>query len=173
MQVRTNTDRGPAARRCAFTLAEVVVAMLVIGVMVVALYGGLAWCVSSVRIARENLRATQVMVEKMEVIRLLTWDQLNTNNVLPTTFTAPYAATTGSTKNNTNNQNFTATNSGGFVYYGTIKIVPPVGTQLLATYTNDMRVVMVEVSWTNRKVAHSRKLSSYVSRYGIQNYALN
>jgi len=168
-----NIGQGPAAPRHAFTLVEAAVAMLIVGVMLVALYGGLTWCVASVRIARENLRATQVMVEKMEVIRLLTWDQLNTTNVLPNRFTAPYVNTTSSSKNNTNNQNFAVTNSGGFLYYGAIKIVPPVETQLLSTYTNDMRVVVVEVVWTNRSLPHYRKISSYVSRYGIQNYAIN
>ena len=167
------SSQGPAAWRVAFTLVEVVVGMLVVGVMIVALYAGLTWCVSSVRIARENLRATQVMVEKMEVIRLLTWDQLNSTNVLPTRFTAPYVYSTSSSKNNTNNQNFIVTNSGGFHFYGTIKIAPPLETQLNATYTNDMRVVVVEVTWTNRSLPHVRKLNSYVSRYGIQNYAIN
>ena len=173
MQVRLKSGPRPAGRRVAFTLVEVVVGMLIIGVMVVALYGGLMWCLSSVRIARENLRATQVIVEKMEVIRLLTWDQLNSTNVLPTRFTAPYVFASSSLKNNTNNQNFAVTNSGGFLYYGTITTVTPVETQLGATYTNDMRVVVVEVAWTNRGLPHFRKVNSYVSRYGIQNYAIN
>lgn len=173
MRVGMNTGQGPAARRHAFTLVEASVALLILGVMLLALYAGLTWCTASVRIARENLRATQIMVEKMEVIRLLTWDQLNSTNVLPTRFTAPYAATSVSSKNNTNNQNFTVTNSGGFLYYGTIKIVPPLETQLLAGYTNDMRVVSVEINWTNRSQPHARKIKSYVSRYGIQNYAIN
>jgi len=173
MRVTTNSGQGPAARRVGFTLVEVVVSMLVIGVLVVALYAGLAWCTASVRIARENLRATQVMVEKMEVVRLLTWDQINSNNILPATFTAPYASSIASAKNNTNNMGSTVTNSGGFLYYGTITLTPPVNTQLLATYTNDLLVVIVEVAWTNRGLPHYRKLNSYVSRYGIQNYALN
>ena len=173
MRVRMSAGWGAAARRSAFTLVEAAVAMLILGVMIVALYAGLTWCVASVRIARENLRATQVMVEKMEVIRLLTWDQLNTTNVLPTRFTAPYVNAVSSSKNNTNNVNFSVTNSGGFLYYGEITIVPPVETQLLSGYTNDMRVVIVEISWTNRSLPHTRKISSYVSRYGIQNYAIN
>ena len=173
MRVRMITGQGVSARRHAFTLVEASVAMLILGVMLIALYAGLTWCTASVRIARENLRATQIIVEKMEVVRLLTWDQLNSTNVLPTQFTAPYVATASSTKNNTNNVNFAVTNSGGFVYYGTIKIVPPLETQLLAGYTNDMRVVSVEIYWTNRSLPHTRMIKSYVSRYGIQNYAIN
>jgi prepilin-type N-terminal cleavage/methylation domain-containing protein len=173
----TGRDRGPArwmrgatqaTRTRGFSLMEVLIAMGVTGIMVTALYAGLAWCVSSVRIARENLRATAVMVEKMEVIRLLTWDQITSNNIIPKTFMAAYT-TSGSvdSKNNTNAYN------GGFNYYGNVTIVPPLDTQLQGNYTNDLRVIHVKVYWTNQGMPHSRSINSYVSRYGIQNYAIN
>jgi prepilin-type N-terminal cleavage/methylation domain-containing protein len=165
MHVITNTRQGAAARRVAFTLVEVMVAMAVVGIMVVALYGGLAWCVGSVRIARENLRATQIMAEKMEVIRLLTWEQITEENVLPTTFTTAYVS--GEAGNH-------ATNStGGLTYYGKITLLPPLETQLLGTYTNDMRVINVKVYWTNQGLPHFRQINSYISRYGMQNYSSN
>jgi type II secretory pathway pseudopilin PulG len=160
-----NIGQG-SARRKAFTLVEAVVSMLIVGIMVVALYAGLAWCVSSVRIARENLRASQIMVEKMEVIRLLTWEQITEENVLPTTFTAAYVSGGAAGKTATNNY-------GGLLYYGKITIVPPVETQLLGTYTTDLRVINVKVYWTNQGLPHFRQLNSYVSRYGMQNYAVN
>lgn len=166
MHVKTNTGQGPAGRRSGFTLVEAVVAMLIVGIMVVALYAGLAWCVSSVRIARENLRATQIMAEKMEVIRLLTWEQLTEENILPSTFTAAYVSGAPAGKTVTNNY-------GGLMYYGKITVLPPVETQLLGTYTNDLRVINVKVSWTNQGLPHFRQLNSYVSRYGMQNYAVN
>jgi hypothetical protein len=42
-------------------------------------------------------------------------------------------------------------------------------TQLLATYTGDVRVVNVKVYWTNQGLPHFRQINSYVSRYGMQN----
>ena len=147
----------------AFTLVEVLVAMAVLGIMAAAVLGGLSWCLTSVRLARENLRATQIIVEKMEVIRLLTWDQINDPNLIPTTFTAPYYSATGASND-----------TGGLTYYGSVSVLPPVSWQLSgAVYTNDLRVVAVRVYWTNQGLPHQRQLNSYVSRYGIQNYAIN
>ena len=165
---KNREPRRPAPRATqAFSLVEVLFAMAVTGIMVTALYAGLTWCLTSVRTARENLRASEVMVEKMEVIRLLTWDQIDSGSVLFTTFTAGYSTGSATSKKDTTNYN------GGFNYYGTITVVPPLDTQLLGNYTNDMRVVQVQVYWTNQRFPHTRKISSYVSRYGIQNYAIN
>ena len=151
----------------AFSLVEVMTAMAVVGITGAALFAGMSWCTSTVRNARENLRATQIMNEKMEVIRLLSWDQITTNNVLPDTFTEAYSAST------VTNKKGVVVLDGGLTYYGTIDVLPPKDTQLLASYTNDMRVVHVELFWTNQGVSHSRRITSYVSRYGIENYAFN
>ena len=109
------------------------------------------------------MRAGQVLLEKMEVIRLLTWDQITASNVLPASFSAPYYT------------KLTGTNitGSGPTYYGTITLAPPKGATMGASYTNDMLVVSVRVAWTNMGMAHSRKLNTYVSRYGIQNYLIN
>ena len=154
-------------RQWAFSLIEVMTSMAVVGIAATALYAGMAHCTSAIKDARQNLRATQVMVEKMEVIRLLTWDQLTTNNVLPTSFSEAYATIIDPHKKKTN------VFDGGLTYYGTITILPPVDTQLLGTYTGDLRIVQIKVAWTNNGMPHSRKITSYVSRYGIQNYLLN
>src|SRR5881296_83371 len=100
--------------RSAFTLVEAVVAMAVCGIMIVALYSGITSGFFHIRMARENFRATQIMVEKMEVIRLLTWDQINSNGFVPATFSAPYYPD--------NSTSATNSASGGLVYNGTITI---------------------------------------------------
>src|SRR5438128_1700641 len=110
IDLQTRGDRRPS-RASGFTLVEVVVAIAVAGVMLVALYAGMATGTFSIRLARENLRATQVVLEKMEVIRLLTWDQIASSNVLPATFTVPYDPTGTNTTN-------------GLLYSGQIKIHP-------------------------------------------------
>jgi hypothetical protein len=157
-----NGLKGPTARGAAFSLIEALVGMAVLGVMLAGLFGGMSWGTTSVRISREDLRAGQILLEKMEVIRLLTWDQITASNILPANFTASYSTTGAS--------NATAV---GPIYSGTITMGPPKGSTMGAVYTNDMRVVSVKVAWTNLGLTHSRKLNTYVSRYGIQNYLIN
>src|SRR5436853_4683929 len=59
-----------------FTLIDALFAMVISGVMFTALYAGLAFGFKVIRFARENTRATQIMLEKMETIRLYTWEQV-------------------------------------------------------------------------------------------------
>ena len=61
---------------------------------------------------RENLRATQILQERMEPIRLYNWDQINTANFIPASFTEAFYST------NANN----AANAGDFVYTGTVAV---------------------------------------------------
>jgi Tfp pilus assembly protein PilV len=141
----------PAA---AFTLMEAIVAVAIVGIMLLALYAGLAMCLVSVHVSREDLRATQIMMEKMEVIRLCNWDQVNSNGFVPTSFTAPYSPST----------------TGGPTYTGTIGITTP-ATGLV--YNDKLRLVTVTVNWQSRNQPHTRTLSTYVSKYGMQNYLFN
>jgi prepilin-type N-terminal cleavage/methylation domain-containing protein len=134
------------------TLLEVVFAMAIVGSIVVAVYGAITSGMSSLRMARENLRATQILVEKTEALRLYAWDQLNTN-FLPSHFIAPYDVNT------------TATN--GVVYIGSISLTrPAIGT----SYTNDLRLVTIRVEWKTGNLQRSRELSTYVCKSGLQNY---
>ena len=66
------------------------VGIAVMAVMITALYGGFTFAFAEVRLARENVRATQVLQEKMEVVRLYNWDQLNQPGFVPTQFTEAY-----------------------------------------------------------------------------------
>src|SRR5689334_21394180 len=77
----------------AYTLIEILVATAVLGVMFLSLYGGFSAGFAVIQIARENLRATQIMQEKMETIRLYTWDQINTPGFVPTNFVEYFYAT--------------------------------------------------------------------------------
>ncbi|HXJ74580.1 MAG TPA: hypothetical protein VNM37_17135, partial [Candidatus Dormibacteraeota bacterium] len=62
----------------AFSLVDVAVAMGLIGITLVGMLGGLGLVLSSVQWAREQARATQLMEEKLDTLRLYSWDQLNT-----------------------------------------------------------------------------------------------
>lgn len=141
----------------AFTLVEALVGIIILGVVVIALCAGINSSLFAIRMARENLRATQIMLEKMEIIRLLTWEQLNSPNIMPTKFTALYDAKAPN----------------GLVYKGKIDIDPVTSTDLAVDYFDDLRMVTVEISWKSGNLDRSRKVMSYVSRYGLQNYVFN
>ncbi len=137
----------------AFLIIEIVVAILLIGLLVLAVYGAITSGTGTVRMARENLRATQILLDKMESIRLYTWDQLDIN-FLPTTFIVNYDTTSASTNS-------------GILYYGKVTLVPAnTGT----SYSDDMKLVTVRLDWKTGQIARSRELSTYVCRTGIQNY---
>jgi type II secretory pathway pseudopilin PulG len=150
------TIRLPDARRAAreaFTIVEVVFAMGIVGVMFVALYAGLAGGFAIIKLARENTRATQILVEKMETVRLYTFDQIVSNSFMPTNFSTPYYPIT------TTNQ--------GTIYYGKVTVSD---TPLATSYAGDMKKVTVRLDWTTGALRRTRSISTYVSRYGMQNY---
>lgn len=61
-----------------FTLTETTIALGIIGICFVGLLGSLSWSLTSVEWAREFGRATQLMEEKLDTLRLYSWDQINT-----------------------------------------------------------------------------------------------
>lgn len=150
------TSIARPGRATAFSIVEAIVGTGVVGIMFVSLYAGLASGFSTIRMARENLRATQVILEKMETIRLYTWEQLTETNFLPTNFTATYYPP-GST------------NSAGTgpTYFGTLTITQ---VNFGTTYDDELAVVTVSVTWDTAGVNRTRSLSTYVSPFGLQNY---
>ena len=150
MHLAGTVQRKP--RIAAFTLVEAMIGVAVMGVVFVALYAGMAAGFTSIRTSQESLRATQIMTEKFEALRLYNWEQVNTLGFIPETFTAYYAPK--------------ATNAPGITYSGTIRVAAA-GPE---PYTADMRLVTVTLTWKSGNRPVSRTLSSYVGRYGIQNY---
>lgn len=127
------------------------------GVIFLGLYASLAWGFASLRLTRENLRATQILTEKMETIRLYTWDQLTViSNFLPTTFSATYYP-----------PGETNTYGTGTIYDGKLNVE---STAFGTNYDDDMRKVTVEVTWVTGGLSRKRSLTTFVSQYGMQNY---
>ena len=93
------------------SFAEIMVAMAVLGFMIISLYAGFSSGFAVLRVARENLRATQILAERMELIRLIRWGDVSAG-FIPARFTAPFYAT------DTNGPS-----SGGFDYEGQVRIV--------------------------------------------------
>lgn len=152
--------RDPRLRKLAYTLVEVVICIALMVICFVSLYGGMSTGFALTQTSRENLRATQIMLEYMEGVRLYNWDQLTTSNWIPGTFIRYYYPLA-----NTN-----AGESQGLPYYGTVTITTNPTMNPTAVYSANMASVTVGVNWTNSGVPHSRTMTTYVARNGMQNY---
>src|SRR5258708_3915472 len=128
--MKINTQSLPRCAQLAFTLAEAMVGTAILGTMMVSLYGSIASSFALTRVCRENLRATQIMLERTEGLRLYRWDQITDPSFFVTNFTANYYPL-GQTNNNNS-----------VVYGGTIKIETPTNLGS-ATYITNMRLITV------------------------------
>src|SRR5512145_2946671 len=63
-------------RSRAFFLLEATIGMALLGLIFMALYTGLCTTTFAVQLSRENLRATQIMAEKLDTIRLYGWKKI-------------------------------------------------------------------------------------------------
>jgi len=141
----------------AFTLIEVMVSVGVIGVLMVSLYAGLTFGFAQIQVSREEERATQILAERMEIVRLLNWDQIvNLPGYVPTSFTASYSVL-----------NPTNIPAGSLIYNGTVVVT---NAPVSENYSNDLRMMVISLSWNSRGITHNRSMSTMVSRYGLQNY---
>ncbi len=88
MRIQLKCKRGSAPdrlnhRATGYTFAEVLVASAILGFVATALYGAFSAGFCVIQSTRENLRATQILVQKLEAVRLFTWSQVaDTNNYL-------------------------------------------------------------------------------------------
>ena len=144
----------------AFTLAEVSISVAIMGIVFVSLYAGMSSGFAVTQLARENLRATQIILERMEGLRLYNWNQLNYSNMIPVNFTNYYypLAKTGESK--------------GIAYKGTMAITNA-ALNPSASYADQMRKITVSITWTNGKVRRSRTMTTFSARNGLQNYVFD
>lgn len=157
LTLRLKERPGLVALKSGFTLAEVLVGVSLLGVMTVSLYTGISFGFAQVRLLRENLRATQILTERMEVARLLNWDQVvNLPGYIPTNFTAPFYAA-----------NPTNSTGGGITYSGSVSVTTVPMTE---SYSNDLRMILVQVTWNSGDVQRTRQMRTLVSQYGMQKY---
>ena len=154
MKLKHITSSSKRRVGAAFSLVEATVSMGVLGSIVVALFSGFTTGFFTMQLARENLRATQIMLEKMETIRLYSWDQINTAGFIPVYFTAPYDPNASEGEQ-------------GVMYRGTMHIT---NAPIASSYAPDMRLVVVSLQWKTGHLNRTRSFTSYISRYGLQDY---
>ena len=92
----------------------------------------------------------------METVRLYTWSQIIDANYFSTNDYVAYYNPAGQ-----------AVGSGGVAY--TVSTAVTTDTPA-ASYSPNMRRVTVQVSWFSGKINRRREVSTYVARYGMQNY---
>jgi uncharacterized protein (TIGR02598 family) len=153
MKIKISLASRIRKQLAAFSLVEAVIGMGVMGTVVGALLSGFTTGFFTMRMARENLRATQIMLEKMETIRLYSWQQVTNQGWIPTTFTNYYDPQT--------------LNNKGIAYQGELIIA---NAPISSSYSNTMKLVTVRLKWKTGNVQRQREFSSYISKYGLQDY---
>jgi prepilin-type N-terminal cleavage/methylation domain-containing protein len=148
---------SPHQQGHAFTLAEVMIAVVIIGITFVALYAGLYFAFNVTRFERENLRATQIMMERSEALRLLTMAQVTNTTVNPRDFYERYypgAAGVGA--------------ANGIIYTGHVDIAQ--ANMGASTYATQVLKITISVKWSSGNIPRARSVSTYVAQNGLQNY---
>ena len=131
-------------------MLAVVVIMITFG----GFYLGFTQGFAIIQLARENLRATQILQEKAETIRLFTWDDV--------------LAATASTYVSTNYFSPLATSGGNGTAY---TVTREVGTPpIKESYAGDIKLVTFTVKWTSGNLLRQRQMQTLVAQYGLHNY---
>ena len=149
-------NKGAGTRASGFTLAESMVAVAMGAVLLTALYGGITFSYGTIKLSREDLRATQVLVEQMEKLRL-----------------TPYA----NLGNFTTNIPFGNGSTGAF-YTISIATAAPTASDLVSPgvsnpqvyYTDSMLRITATATWTNSNIQRTRILQTFAAKKGIQGY---
>src|SRR5512136_1582225 len=90
------------------TLVDLVMAVGVLGIMASGIFGSFRYGFLTLQLLRENQRATQILLEKVETIRLYNWEQTDPNSsFIPRTFADVYDPQA-------------TTNAQGVIYNGTV-----------------------------------------------------
>ena len=144
----------------AFTLVEVMISTGILAFMMVSLYAAFTYGFASIGSTREDLRATQLLLQKAEAVRLCTWNQLSN---CPTSFSDTYnplGATNG---------------TAGAIYGGTL-VTTGTATNIpdSASYKSKIHLITITISWTNfsgnNALVHTRQLQTLSAYNGMQTY---
>ncbi len=131
-------------------------------VVFVTIFGVMTVCLFISGTSRENLRATQIMLDKMEGIRLYSPSQLTNTGFLLQSFT--------NWASETNNIGLPNVQGYRVMYTGTISIAP---VNFATSYTSNMHQVTVNIGWVSGgagDIAHTRSMSTFYANQGLYNY---
>jgi uncharacterized protein (TIGR02598 family) len=137
-----------------FTLIEVLVAVGILGIGVAALYSGIGYGFKSISLAREERRATQILLQATETLRLYNWDQLHNSSFLPSAITYAYDPS--------------STSNPGVTFTNRITVTDiPTTTE---NYRTNLSQATVAVDWSSGGGHHHREITTFITRRGLQVY---
>jgi prepilin-type N-terminal cleavage/methylation domain-containing protein len=136
-----------------FTLPEVIMASTILSICAAGIMAAFASGFQIVAMTRENQRATQILIEATEIVRLYSWDQLHTPGFVPTNFTEYYNPSTQS----------------GVIYTGTVSIASA-PTEMPASYRDNIELMTITLEWATQGVGRQRSLTTLIAKDGVQNY---
>jgi type II secretory pathway pseudopilin PulG len=149
-------------RQLAFTLIEVMMGAAVMTVVFVGIFGVMTMGMFVSGTSRENLRATQILLDKMEGIRLYSPAQLTNSSFLLTSFTNWFSET--------NNIGLPNVQGCGVMYTGMITIAP---VSFATSYSSNMQQITVSIGWVSGgqgNIPHTRSMSTFYASQGLYNY---
>ncbi len=149
--MRIRISQSKAGTRGGFSLLEVMTGMMVVGVLVMALYAGISTGFGTVQASRENLRATQIVLDQMELLRLTKFEDLESFVMDPEPYDYTDPAKT-------------------FYFNGTVTVAP---SGFSESYAADVKAVTVELTWESqgKGVKRTRSMFTFVTKNGLQAYA--
>ena len=166
MILRLSVNRVARRAQRAFTLIEVMVAVAIIGLTFVSLYAGMTFGTSTIALARENLRANQIITDRLEECRIYGWDYLTNAGNVPANFVVPFYPT--NTDLSVSDVTVgTVARDGTFSFYGSLSVT---NTTLTNTYSDGVKMITVTLVWTNANVRREQTMATYYSRNGMQSY---
>lgn len=137
-------------------MVEVMFAMAIVGVLIVALYGAIGTSASWMRLCQENETATQIMGEKLDTLRLYNWNQITLSNgtFFATNFTVGIDPLTNSTA----------------YYTGRVVIANALINSATESYKTNLKQVTINLTWRSGTRMQNRTMSTFVTSHGIQSY---
>ena len=143
----------------AFFLLEATIGMALLGLIFMAMYTGLVTTTFSVQLSRENLRATQIMTEKLDTIRLYGYKKIVED---PFYMQGPFNVPVYTDDPSKPGNDATAR-----MFDGAILVEPAPITE---PYAADMRMVTIKLMWVTGKMKRTRTMSTLVSKQGLFKY---
>ena len=140
--------RPATLRKKAFTIIEVLMSVVIVGISAAGLMGCFRFSWFAIRMARENQRATQIILERAEAIRCYNWNNLTS---VPAQATDYYNGVTHEAPVYTVRTTLSAFPSG-------------------PNYAQSMQTLTITCTWKSGPVSRTRTYTTYIAKDGIQNY---
>jgi hypothetical protein len=162
MNITVPSARTSTRRQAAFTFVEVVMAAAVMAVAFASIFAIMTCGLFIDQTSRENARATEIMLGKMEGVRLYSPTQLTNTTLLVRSFTNWFSET--------NNIGMPNAQGYGIQYTGMVTFA---SVAFSTSYSSNMQKVTVNIGWTSGgqgTMAHTRSMSTFYANQGLYNY---